>query len=114
MNRLSVAVIAVALLASPAAAEPFVVGAQAREWTISHADLDLTRDRDADIMLARLQRAAEIVCALPELDRPSLAARRAVAACEAETLAEAVRRLDAPLVRQRHDAARTTTVASIR
>ena len=115
MNRLFVALAIAGAVAAvvPAAAEPFVAGASVREWTVRHADLDLSSDRDAGIMLQRLLRASALVCAMPELERPSYVARRAMAACEAETLAEAVRDLNAPAVTRQYEA-RLTEIAYTR
>lgn len=77
-------------------------------------DLDLSSERDASIMLQRLRRAATSVCDAPELNNPSPATRRAMAACRQEALNEGVRLLAAPAVTRLHLAGEMNTVSYAR
>jgi len=91
-------VAALFLLAAPAFAGAAETAAQQPQVRVQRDDLDLTRTEDARVLLARLDDAADRVCASGLVDRPSNAARRAIEACRKEALAEIVARLDAPEV----------------
>lgn len=96
-------------LAGAATAEERTAAATARVAPVRQADLDLSSERDAKIMLQRLRRAAGAVCDAPQLTNPSPATRRAMAACREEAHGEAVRLLDAPMVTRLH----TTGVSAV-
>ncbi|MDX2233184.1 MAG: UrcA family protein [Hyphomonadaceae bacterium] len=106
MIRSTVAAIALLVAAgAPAVAEERPVAdaaSESRATSVRQHDLDLTSERGAAAMLMRLERAAQAVCDAPEVNRPSPAARRAMAACRRDAVAEAVKLLDAPLLTQLH------------
>jgi UrcA family protein len=80
----------------PAKGQPDVL-----ETTVRFSDLDLNRVAGADLVLARIGRAARDVCG--EAPSPRELARRARhRACVATATDTAVARLDAPLVTARH------------
>jgi UrcA family protein len=90
--------VAFAALAAPAFAREGGDLTGAPEAAVQHQDLDLTNERDAEILLRRLARTAAAVCAVPEVDRPSPALRRQIETCRQEAIAIAVDRLGAPAV----------------
>lgn len=101
-------------LAGAATAEERAAAAAERVAPVRQADLDLSSERDATIMLERLRRAAGAVCDAPQLTNPSPATRRAMAACREEALNEAIRLLAAPMVTRLHEAGGTSTVSYAR
>jgi UrcA family protein len=91
------------IAAAAVAASAFALSAPAYADTaptarVSYADLDLSRESDAQAMYARLQQAARDVCAPVGHGRRGLAARAAVRECRADVVAQSVSSLNAPLV----------------
>jgi UrcA family protein len=92
MNRpLLLAAALACALAAPAFA------GEARSIPVQRADLNLQSEAGAEVMLARLERAAERVCGVAN-GRIDLATHNLGRACVEETIANAVDSLDAPLV----------------
>jgi UrcA family protein len=83
------------LAATPALAQQDNGGDSARFVSVRYGQLDLSRTEDAELMLDRLQRAAVAACQVPLADA---SVRRAIEACEAEALEDAVARLNEPEV----------------
>ncbi len=101
-------------LATPALAREDAASGVSTEGpvvSVRHADLDLTSQRGAEIMMARLKRAASNVCGEAEAENPSGALRREMAACKEAALSEAVATLDAARVTELYRAASVQTVA---
>lgn len=78
---------AVSLLAANAHA-----GGTPQRWAVNYADLDLSQQKDAGILYARLRFAAKALCG--EADVRDLRMRRAVGVCYRETLSDAVARVN--------------------
>jgi UrcA family protein len=100
-------------LAAPAAAEVRPARGQpdVLETTVEFSDLDLNRTSDADMMLARLRRAAREVCGLAPLPH-ELGKGQRHRACVAATMDATVARVDAPLVTARYGGRDTATLAA--
>jgi UrcA family protein len=92
------ALIAFALPASaevrPTPGDPDVL-----QTTVSYADLDLNRPAGADVMIARVRRAARTVCG-DGMFTPHAQVRR-VHSCVRQAMTGAFEQLDAPLVTAR-------------
>lgn len=88
---------AIAAIASPAAAQPKT---DFPSLVVKYADLDLTRPTGADVLIARIERAADEVCGSSNGAR-SLTEVALHRACKKETMAAAVRSVNAPLVSAR-------------
>ena len=88
-------------VAAPAAAEvhPASGNPDALETTVNYADLDLSRPAGADVMIARVRRAARSVCG-QEITGDRREIRRNHA-CVREAMNGAFMQLDAPLVTTR-------------
>jgi UrcA family protein len=101
------ATIAVGALAQPAAAQD-----RRGSAAVQYEDLDLSRERGAEILLRRLENAAQRVCGNAHHRRISLADRAAFGRCVDATLDAAVASVDEPLVSQRYAGGRIIVVAS--
>lgn len=88
-------------VAAPAAAEvrPTRADPEVFETLVNYADLDLGRPAGADVMIARVRRAAREVCG-QAIFSPRLEVRRH-RTCVREAMNGAFMRLDAPLVTAR-------------
>jgi UrcA family protein len=75
--------------------------------SVSYKDLDLTRPADAQVLYARLQRAARAACDTIETG-PALQRRAAFERCYSAALASAVQQVNAPQVLALHQAATTS------
>lgn len=93
---------ALAALALPAAAEarPADDDAAFLQVTVSYADLDLNRPAGADVMIARVRRAAQSVCRA-DLFRGHTRVRQ-VRQCVRSAMTGAFAQVDAPLVTTRY------------
>jgi UrcA family protein len=98
MKSVLYGVLAVALTAVSASAEMPPQGPVA----VRIADLDLNNPAQAERALDRLERAARHVCLPDGPLEDNLRLRRAVDACAADALAQAVARLNAPEVSRQH------------
>ena len=91
-----VALAALGAMAAPAAAAPAAEKIRLVEH-VSYADLDLSRDADAQRLLTRLRRAAADVCENGDL---RLARQAQARSCRHAAIKHAVAELEAPLVAQ--------------
>lgn len=100
MKTLLTAVALIAFAAPALAREGAPEGAASGTPVLSvrHADLDLSSDRGAERMLARLKRAVSEVCSVEGVERPSPALKRQIAACKQAALSDAVDALGATRV----------------
>jgi UrcA family protein len=100
MLMLCGALVAIAAPAAAGGVHPVDGNPEVLQITVPSADLDLTRQAGADVMIARIRRAAGSVCGG---DKPLAWIRMAqqTRACIGETMTKAVRQLDAPLVTAR-------------
>lgn len=97
-----VALAALFAVATPAlAAQPVPTAGEARQVTVRYADLDLSRPAGADAMIARIRQAAEVACS--GFSTRELAEMAQQRACLSETMAAAVRKVNAPLVTARFE-----------
>lgn len=92
---------ALVAIAAPAVAgvHPMKGDDERLQTSVSYADLDLSRPAGADVMIARIRRAAQAVCGqelFAEHDRA-----RHTRACVREAMNGAFEQLDAPLVTAR-------------
>jgi UrcA family protein len=94
------ALIAFALPAGAADAQPTTGEPEFRQTVVRYADLDLSRPAGADVMIARVRRAARTVCG-DGMFTPHAQVRR-VHACVAQAMTGAFAQLDAPLVATRY------------
>lgn len=105
---------AVIALALTAVAAPAFAQSDREEFSVAvmRADLRLDREEDANRMLSRIDRAARQACRSNE--RMDLSMRRAAQQCRRDAVETAVRRLNAPVVRQVYNerTGRDTLVAS--
>lgn len=92
MKTILIAAIAASVMSGAAYA-----GTGIASRTVSYGDLDLGRPAGAEMMLRRIENAAESVCGGRAGFRP-LKARAAHEACVRETIADALLDLNAPLV----------------
>lgn len=108
---LMAATLAFTLLAAPAYADSTVNARQ--QVRIAHADLNLTGEVGAQVMMSRLKAGARRVCG-GDPGRTSIAQRHAYRECVSAALDRAVTRLHAPLVTAAYDnrADRPMTFAS--
>jgi len=97
-----------AIAAAPAAAQ---VGGERLQTTINYSDLDLSRPAGADAMLARIKRAASIVCG-ERSDPVRLTRSKRFRACIAQTMDATVKQVNAPLVTARYVGPRATVLAT--
>jgi UrcA family protein len=82
-----------------AIAGPSLAASQPPTAVVRYDDLDLTAPGDARTMLGRIRKAAAQACGLnPLMQGNDIAAIELFEACRADTLARAVRQLDAPEV----------------
>ena len=104
-----------AALSVPAAAGVHPVEGQpdVLETTVRFSDLDLNRVAGADVVLARIERAARDVCGDAPAPR-ELAKRARHRACVATATDTAVERLDAPVVTARHSGRNPAMLAEAR
>ena len=93
---------ALVALATPAFArvQPVAGDPDVLQTSVSYADLDLTRPAGADVMIARVRRAAQQVCG-QELFAEHNRARH-ISACVRTAMDGAFAQLDAPLVTARY------------
>jgi UrcA family protein len=91
-----IALAALGALAAPAAAAPAGEAFHLVQ-RVSYADLDLSKEADAQRLLNRLRRAAADVCESGDI---SLARQAQSRACRQSAMAMAVAELQAPLVAQ--------------
>lgn len=94
-----------AMIAAPASAREASASDQARAIPVNYADLDLQQSTDAEALFSRLRYAASRACEA-QFSQPGPAARRAIAACEAQALDAAVTRLNQPELTRLHASAR--------
>jgi UrcA family protein len=94
LQALAVTALAVAAATTPLAAKETNRSAV----VVRYADLDLTSEAGASVLLRRIDRAAKQVCGMDGDVRGLY--RRQQRACHAETLSETVTKVDAPLVTQ--------------
>lgn len=103
------ATVAIAIASvGPANAEPIY---QTYSVKVSYADLDLTRVEGVETMSRRINRAVDKVCGRPA-EAKSQAARRVIQACRAQSLAQAIAAIDAPLLTARYQGAEGIHLAS--
>jgi len=86
----AVAAFVMAAYANPASAEPRHIPSQTVSVAVRIADLDLTRDRDVDLLMRRVGRAADRVCGGRPPAYAFLQERRAFRACRAEAIGPVV------------------------
>lgn len=93
---------ALAALAFPAAAEPHAanIDPEFLQVIVSYADLDLNRPAGADVMIARVRRAAQSVCR-DDLFRGHTRVRQ-IRQCVRSAMTGALAQVDAPLVTTRY------------
>jgi UrcA family protein len=93
---------ALAALALPAAAEARAANSDAElpKVVVSYADLDLNRPAGADVMIARVRRAAQSVCS-DDLFAGHTQVRQ-IRKCVRSAMSGAFAQLDAPLVTSRY------------
>lgn len=94
-TALIVALVATAAFAAPAAAAPS--NPDLRTTVVKYSDLDLSRQAGADVLIARIKRAADTVCDYGSSTR-SLAGASNYRNCVRDTTASVVRAVNAPLV----------------
>ena len=99
-----IVIAALASVATPAAAQ---ANPDAPRAVIRYADLDLSRPSGADAMIGRIRQAARAVCGDGSSVR-GLARVTEEKACMAETMAAAVKQVNAPLVSERFGLATTS------
>ncbi|HEX4710659.1 UrcA family protein [Phenylobacterium sp.] len=93
------ALVAIAAPAAAAGVHPMKGDPEVLQMAVSYADLDLSRPAGADVMIARIRRAAALVC-----DNETVAELRRVQqsrACMSEAMNAAFMQLGAPLVTAR-------------
>jgi UrcA family protein len=93
------ALVAFALPATAAEVRPTNGDPDILQTTVSYADLDLNRPAGADVMVARVRRAARTVCGYRSYADHTEVQR--VRACVAHAMTGAFAQLDAPLVTAR-------------
>ena len=94
------------LLAAPAFAQPANNDAQANAVPVSYADLDLTQEADAQMLLRRLRHAASAACESQVAASGNARLARAIDRCRSDALEYAVARLDHPELTRLHAAER--------
>lgn len=93
-TALIVALVATAAIAAPAAAQS---NPDLRTTVVKYSDLDLSRQAGADVLIARIKRAADTVCDYGSSTR-SLSGASNYRNCVKDTTASVVRAVNAPLV----------------
>jgi UrcA family protein len=91
---------ALAALLLPAAAQARPANDDLPQVVVHYADLDLDRPAGADVMIARVRRAARSVCQ-DQMFAPRTQVRR-TNACVRTAMTDAFAQLDAPLVTARY------------
>jgi len=94
LQALAVSALAVAAATTPLAAKE----TDRNAVVVRYADLDLTSEAGASVLLRRIDRAARQVCGMDRDVRGIF--RLQQRACHTETLSESVAKVDAPLVTQ--------------
>jgi UrcA family protein len=98
MKTLAFALAAVCLASGFASAHPPARrSAEDGPPVLRYAELDLTREQGARVLVGRIKQAAHAFCG-PEPRLVSLGEHRRYAACVEESASAAVRRVNAPLV----------------
>jgi UrcA family protein len=101
MKRLVVAAVMALAMGSGAAAFADEGRADdARAVPVRYADLNLSQSDDAATLLERLRLATTRACEVREVAHPVARTQRGIEACRQAALAEAVAKLDAPMVTQ--------------
>ena len=106
------ALVAIAAPATAGAVQPVNGDSEFPQASVSYADLDLSRPAGADIMVARIRRAARQVCGqelFADLDRA-----RTTRACIRHAMDSAIGQVDAPLVTARYFDAKSPTKLAAR
>jgi UrcA family protein len=104
MKRLCLALASLLAMGTGPAAAKELVPAEPRPRAISvaYADLDLSSQDDAAVLLGRLRLAAARACEVREVRQPGPTLRRAIAACRDAAMSEAVAGIDAPELTRLH------------
>jgi UrcA family protein len=97
MKTLAFALAAVCLASGFASAQPPAGPSADGAPVLRYAELDLTRERGARVLVGRIKQAAHTFCG-PEPRPVSLGEYERYQACVQETAGAAVRRVNAPLV----------------
>ncbi len=100
-----IAIAALVAIAAPAAAREIP---EAPRIVVKYSDLDLNRSAGADVLIARIRQAALNVCGDGHSTR-GLDQAAEHNACMAETMAAAVKQVNAPLVSARYGVPATSS-----